>query len=250
MIKDALEFIREKFAKAEGAKLLQVPGDGRTAFIDQGGTLVKHDVSPPLRAHNVKSVDDLIAAAQTWNVKPVVWVNGSEVVLLPDDNDRRDRVTLKLVKSAAFSKLCALAAKPEVDQAELVRIIRVDLQGTISRTELLTAIRSIKFRSLTSGQSTIQHGNESMGRTIEAEVTGAGNLPELVVVSCATFSNPGERDKTMTVACDLEIVPQEQTFRFQPIPDEIERVTDAALEDIRQRIEGELDGVSVFYGSP
>jgi hypothetical protein len=115
---------------------------------------------------------------------------------------------------------------------------------------LLTAVRSIKFRTSEAGASTIQQGNESLGRTIEAEVTGAGDIPESVLVSCAVFSNPGEREKTFTVGCDLEIVPAEKKFRFRPIPDEIERVTDAALAGIRDRIADTLQDIAVFYGSP
>lgn len=250
MLKEALEFLGKTFDKSQAAKLLSVPGDGRVAYVDQGGKLSEIAVAPPVRRHNVKSVDDLIKAAKTWNKKPVVWVSGSDVVLVPDDDDRRDMATLELVRSAAFGKLCFLAKSPDVSQADLIRTIRVDLQGTIGRADLLTAIRSIKFRQSTAGTSTVQHGNESLGRTIEAEVSGAGNIPESVIVSCAVFSNPGEREKTFTVGCDLEIVPQHSAFRFRPIPDELERVTDAAIAGIRQRIEDELDGVAVFFGSP
>lgn len=250
MIEEALSYLYDKFTAAQNARLLNVPGSGRVAYVDQGGKLTPIEVTPPLRNHNVSSVDDLIEAAKLWKNSPVVWISGDAVVLLPDDSDRRDRVTMKLVKSAAFSKLCMLAKAPQISQADLVRMIRVDLQGTVNRAALLTAIRQIKFRQSTTGQASIQHGNESMGKTIEAEVTGAGDLPETVVVSCAVFSNPGEREKTSTVGCDLEIVVSDASFLFRPIPDEIERVTDAALEDIRERIESGLDGASVFFGSP
>jgi hypothetical protein len=56
-------------------------------------------------------------------------------------------------------------------------VLRIDLQGTINRAALLTAVRNIKFRVSDSGASNIQQGNESLGRTIEAEVTGAGDIP-------------------------------------------------------------------------
>lgn len=250
MIQEALEFLYDKFSDAEEARLLQIPGDGRKVFVDQGGKLTPMDVAPAVRSHKVNSVDDLTNAAHKWNTAPVVWIGSDAIVLIPDDGDRRDRVTLNLCKSAAFQRLICLDKQPLLDQQSLIRTLRIDLQGTVSRNELLTAIRSIKFRTTEGGASTIQQGNESLGHTIEAEVTGAGDIPESVIVSCAVFCNPGEREKKFQVGCDLEIVPAEKKFRFRPIPDEIERVTDAALEDIRQRIEGELDGVSVFYGSP
>lgn len=250
MIQEALEFLRDRFSEAEAARLVNIPGDGRKAYVDQAGKVTPYDVTSPLREHRVNSVADLIAAAGKWNTSPVVWINGDAVVLVPDDADRRDSVTLKLSKSAAFAKLICLNQSPVLDQQALVRVLRIDLQGTINRVALLTAVRNIKFRVSDSGASSIQQGNESLGRTIEAEVTGAGDIPESVVVSCAVFANPGERELTFTVGCDLEIVPADKKFRFRPIPDEIERVTDAALQGIRERIEGELKGVAVFFGSP
>lgn len=250
MLKEALEFLSGKFSKSESAKLLSIPGDGRTAFIDQGGAIHEVPVVPDLRSHTVKSVDDLCHAAGKWNKAPVVWISDAAIVLLPDDADRRDRVSLPLIYSAAFQRLLSLAKAPVLDQLSLIRTLRIDLQGTVGRADLLTAVRQIKFKTHESGASSITHGNESMGRTIEAEVTGAGNIPDSVLVSCAVYSNHGESEERFTVACDLEIDVKEQKFRFRPIPDEIERVTFQALEGIRGRIAEQLDGVSLFYGSP
>ena len=251
MIKEALESLGKTFQAAASARVLNIPGnDGRKCYVDQNGTLTVYDVPPPLRAHHVNSVDDLIAAARKWNTGPVVWISGEAIVLVPDDADRRDRITLKLVKSAAFAKLCSLASEPELNQAELVRLLRVDLVGAVNRVGLLAAVRQIRFRQSTAGESTIQHGNESLGRTIESQVSGASEIPETVLVSCSVFSNPGEREKRLTIACDLEIITAESAFRFHPLPDELERVKDEALADIRETIGEALGNVAVFFGSP
>lgn len=250
MIKEALDFLSTMFTKASSAKKLDVPGDGRKVFFDQNGTVAAFDVTPGLRKHTVNSVVDLIEAAKRWNDAPVIWLAADKVVLVTDDGDRRDSVTLPLVKSAAFETLLKLADKPVVDQQQLIRILRIDLQGTINRANLLTAIRSIKFKTTDSGHANVQQGNESMGRLIEAEVTGAGDLPETVAVSCAIYSNHGEREKTYTVNCDLEVIASEKKFRFHPLPDEIERVTDAALTNIEAQIAEALKDVPVFMGTP
>src|SRR5688572_16109107 len=139
MIRDALDFLSKQAQESEAATLLTIPGDGRKAYVDQKGTVSVYDVSPPLRKHAVNSFDDMIAAADKWNNSPVVWINGSEIVLIPDDADRRDRVTLTLNKSAAFAKLIELQSKPVLEQQDLIRVLRIDLQGTINRAALLTA---------------------------------------------------------------------------------------------------------------
>lgn len=250
MLQEALQFLSDKFSRADSARVVTLPDDSRHVFIDQGGVFTKHELPPPLRKHTVASVEDLVAAANRWKDSPVAWLSGEAIVLVTDDSDRRDIVTLPLVKSAAFTKLMQLDKTPQLDQAQLIRLLRIDLQGTANRTALLTAIRSIKFKSVDSGASSIQHGNESLGRAIENEVTGAGDIPEQVLVECAVFANHGERDKRFKVACDLEIVASEKKFRFHPLPDDLERVTDAALDDIREQIAADLPGVPVFFGSP
>lgn len=250
MLKEALEWIGKNAEGVSTANLLSVPGDGRKVYVDQNGTLTPLDVTPACRGHKVDSVEDLIAAALRWNSKPVVWINGDAVVLLTDDDDRRDRVTLPLVKSHQFARLIQLAAKPELSQPDLIRLLRIDLPGAGARAVLLATVRNIKWRTAAAGNANIQHGNESMGKSIEAEVTGAGAIPEQVLVTGPVYRNHGERDQSFGVLCDLEIVPADQVFRFKPLPDEIERVTEAALEGIRERLFKELGDFAIFYGTP
>lgn len=250
MLKEALEWLAGNAHKAAEARLLKIPGDGRTAYVDQGGHIEKLTVTPEVRGHHVDSVADLIAAASRWNSDPVIWINGESVVLVSDDKDRRDRVTLPLHKSSQFATLCKLQGTPKLDQQQILRLLRIELPGTAGASELIAAIRKIKWRTSAAGESNIQHGSESLGRQIEAEVTGAGGIPESLIVTCPVYRNPGERNYSATVALDLEIVAQEQKFRLCPLPDEIERVTEAALENIRERIADQLDSVAIFYGTP
>lgn len=71
-----------------------------------------------------------------------------------------------------------------------------------------------------------------------------------MLVSCPVYQNHGERDYKFSILCDLEIDAVGQKFLFKPLPDEIERVRDAALEGIRVRVAAELEGVAIFYGTP
>lgn len=57
-------------------------------------------------------------------------------------------------------------------------------------------------------------------------------------------------DGRVAVAFQHELKRAVQDCIDRPIPDEIERVTDIALADIRERIASALEGVSVFFGSP
>lgn len=252
MLKDAFEFLATQFYKSKEARILSTSADGRTSYIDQDGKVTTITNPPKPRESKVDSVDDLCAAANSYG-KPEafsVWLSPSAVVLIADDDDRRDRVTLPLRESTQWKAIKKLAADPTLDQSGLIRLLRQDLPGIGGRAELLSSVRSIKFRSSAEGSSNIQHGNESMGRVIENAVTGAGAIPEQVNCILPLYDNQGERGEKFSVLLDLEIVADKQVFRLKPLPDSVEDAQNAALEGIRDSITEQLEGVRIFYGTP
>jgi hypothetical protein len=112
-------------------------------------------------------------------------------------------------------------------------------------------VRQIKFRRHESGYSNNQHGNESLGQSVEEEVTGADALPESLVVETNLYSNPGLDQEKSQIGLDLEIDTANRRFFLRPIPDEIEKVTAAQLEQIRAAIIANLGAeMPVFFGHP
>lgn len=250
MLTDALKWLGDTITTGKSAKVLDLK-DPRTSYVDQGGMLNKFPVPPSLRSHKVESVDDLADAAEKWSGDNTVWIGADAVRLVLNDADRRDVVTLPLVKSPQFTTLEKLAATPQLDQQQVIRLLRVNLPGIERRLELLSIIRKIKFRQSTSGEDDIQHGKESLGRAIEAQVTGSGDIPETVIVTGPIYCNPGEREQSYAVGLDLEILPTEQKFRLCPLPDELDRATRDALQSIRERLNEALpDGTAIFFGTP
>lgn len=250
MLKEALQYLWDSARSSQKAVILQVPGDGRTCTVDQDGKLVTLTIAPPLRAHQVDSVADLIAAAGKWNTAPVIWLNDTCPVLIIDDGDRREKVSLPLKKTKQFSFLENLKSDHGFDQVAMIRALRVDLPGAEKRAELITSIRTLKWRTSSEGSVDIQHGKESLGKSVENEVTGQGQIPELVVVTCPVFRNPGEEQNQFGIGCDLEIDSADQEFIFRPLPDEIENATASALNDIRSRLVNALPSVTILYGKP
>lgn len=252
MLKEALDFLFSQSHKSKEARLLNVPGDGRTVYVDQDGHLTPLVIPPKPRESLVDSVDDfcnaLISYGKSGNSS--VWLCGEKLVAITDDSDRRDRVTLPLRKSSAYQKVLQLAGTPLATQQQLIQLLRVELTGVNGRNDLLTAVRSIKFKQSAEGHSNIQHGNESMGRIIENEVTGAGNLPEELHVTLPLYDNPGERGKQYVIDLDLEIIAADSKFRLKPLPDSLEAAQASALESIRNEVTEQLDGVRIFYGTP
>lgn len=256
MLMDALQFVfdrAEKSAADQRPKLVPELKDERAVYYEHHGAIIRHDLSVPPRCHTVETLDDFILAVERWgDSRSSIWIapNGTGVLaILNDEGDRRERVRLALHETAAFRRLRELEKAPKLDQQGLVRLLRYDLAGQWSPPGLLGAVRKIKFRSGTSGESSIQHGNESLGRTIEAEVTGADQIAEAFQVSAPVWSNRGE-ESVYTVQLDLEIVPASQAFLVRPCPDQITDVINFAMVSLRERLLRELSDNTVVFGLP
>lgn len=255
MLQEALEYLfsqAQEHADKSNARIVLLPGDGRKVTIEHNGNLVDRDVPPPLRKHGVQSVADLIAAAKKWNVAPVLWINENAAVLVIDDEDRRETVSLALSKSHIFSKIESLDKSNggTFDQAALIRLLRREFRDAVGAATMLTAVRKIKFRQSAEGYANVQHGNESLGQSVENEVTGAGDIPESLDIAVNVFRNPGEESVEFTITLDLEVEAKAQKFILRPMPDLVEMAVANAVTDIRSRIEEALPGVAVFFGTP
>ncbi len=254
MIKEALDFVFGKAkeqADTRNAKRLDFLSDPRVNRYELNGEIRELPIQPPLRAHVVDSVFDLILAANTWGQKGTIWLNESIVILTVDDADRREHVALPLVKTDVFQKVEALNSSPFVNQGELIRLLRREFRKSPQATTLLSSVRSIKFRKGETGHSDLQHGNESMGRTIEEEVTGAADILDELTLPLSVYANPGERATVVTMMFSLDIDVQGKRFALKPLPDEIPMAIDQALASIRAAITaGGPAGIPVLYGRP
>jgi|SRR5580700_3591250 hypothetical protein len=240
-------------AKAEGKKAreIKIPGDGRTVLFEREGEFVTRDVPPANRAHTVATAQDLIASAKKWGAGGVIWISPTQAVLVTDDADRRETVTLPFSEGKTWKFLSGLEkGNGCFDQPAMIRALRTELVNAANQPDILTTVRKIKFRTLAAGTSDLQHGNESMGQQIENEVSGAGEVPERLTVDTHVYSNLGEREVKFSVALDLEIDAANRRFILKPIADEIERVSQAALLDISDRIAQALPDYPLFFGRP
>lgn len=248
MLKEALDFLFEQ----NSPQVVALPGnDGREVLVGYAGALTKVSITPKPRESKVDSVADLCAAALSYGKStPSVWIAGESVVLIADDDDRRDRVTLPLRRTEQWKKIRHLQGNPVIDQPGLIQLLRVDLPGVVGREGLLPTVRALKFKQSSEGTANIQHGNESLGRMIENQITGAGDIPEQLEVLVPLYDNPGLAGETQSVMLDLDIVAAKEHFRLRPLPHTLEAAQNAALESIREEIQQALTGVRVFYGTP
>jgi hypothetical protein len=263
VIKEAIERIVELANKASDNNKIQelkfIPGNGRKIFMQHGDQLIDHDIPAPLRKSTVTALASLTAAALAYGKdeggESSLWISQEQLVLVLDDEDRRESVTLKLTKTATFAKLESLDKTPVVDQATLIALLRNELRDAVGAKELLVAVRGVKFSRTDSGHSSLNHGGESLGNAIEATLTGAADIPEDLTVFCDVFREYGEqhgqRDTKAAIRLTLDILTQEQKFRLKPLGDELADAVTHTLEQIEQHLKSDLnENAAVLYGTP
>lgn len=257
IIDEGLEFLAGQAEKASQPHQIAV-GDPRKSTYVIGGEVREVEASPAPRNHTLGHFDEVAKVANRFagddeGCMPVVWVGpASAVVVIDDDGHRVEKATLPLAESAAFKRLKELRSAPAnawMDQKAFVRLLRIDLAGTLEPGALLNAVRAIRWTSDTNVR--IGRGQESMGAEIMARCTDGKELPEEVVIRLPVYITQGVAKLAKPIACSVEVEPSENKLRLLPLPNEIERAQQDTLDEMAGAIAAAIEGdTPVYLGQP
>lgn len=254
MIEEALTYLTDMVRDATKPFPIE-PDDPRKHRYSIGGDLVTVDVPIPARDHDPDSLADLVQLANRFAKKGqvAVWYDHDEVILVIDDDGHRiETSTLSLVYTEVWKRLVDLArSKPWFEQKPFVRLLNIDLHGTMDPVTLLNKVRKIKFDNGVIVKGEVSRQKESLTRDIRAEATSDGaELPEFVILDVPMLSNYGE-DLRLSVKCAVEVEPSAGALRLMPVPDEVRRVQNQVIRDLGERLSAGLDeGISFYVGKP
>lgn len=262
MLDAALKYLAELATKAAAPVKVDTK-DPREVAYAINGEVKTYGTSIPPRQHHAGTLADLIKLANRFasaeeldgasnDTRPVVWYDRDRVVLVLDDSMyRMETATLDLGCSDVWRRLCEVSlGKLKFEQKAFVRLLRVELAGTLDPVVLLNAVRKVKFGTDAVTTGLVQRQRESMGREINSRVeTDGAELPEEVTLSVPVYKTEGERAR-YPVRCSVEVDPAEGTFRLLPLPDELERVYNLALDNLEERLASGLNEVPYYRGKP
>jgi hypothetical protein len=216
-----------------------------------------YDLPPPLYRREVGSVDDVIACAkEAWehwqeletpirNGPPVIWVWPTGVVLLPDGKDSRETVHFSLTYSRAWGCLKEFALMPKLlEQKAFVR----ELVHTFECDPAIIAPwRKLDFNRSVLTQGEVAHGRDRLGREINAQASGIGDLPETITVDVPIFEQLGQRDR-YAVTTKVEIDASACRIGIIPRATELATMEEGHLAGIIAECRKELPELGVFFG--
>jgi anti-sigma factor ChrR (cupin superfamily) len=248
MIKEALQFLAAQTLVAGEPK--DLPGTPKKIRRLVQGQIVEWDIPTPPREHQPATLDEVIALATRFAAeKPVVWFDHEQVTLVIDDAGHRiERATLNLEVSDTFAVVQTLRKdKPWYTQPDFVRLLRVELAGTLDPAVMLNRVRKLVIGQKTTTE--VQRRGESFGHEINALAGKDTDPPDEVDLVLPVYKTPGEQTPVY-VACTVDVeVAQPKPFRLVPKPDEVERVLQVAVGSIGERLRAGLpEGVACYHG--
>lgn len=171
---------------------------------------------------------------------------GDSVVFLESEGNAIDVTYMELTPSGFFRTFCDGDAR-WMNQRELISMLRV--HTTCENAQLLlSSIRAVSFTRRSDGTSKVQHGKESLGRSVEAVVQSTDQIPEQLVFNEPLFTWNGF-DSATSIKMNIEIDVEEQRFRCYPAANEVEFARNVVFRRIAETIHTEQPEVPVYIGN-
>lgn len=219
-------------------------------WLRHGDTMEEIDVPPPDRQHQLAGLDDLTAALLDPQIAPApeVYVSASGVVALLDREDRRARVTVRFAESRRWATIVALQQPQKYQPKAAVKMLKMDLHGG-NVGHVIQSLSRVNFQRTSAGSTSVEHGRESLGRSVEAAVQQAKDVPEEFDLAVPVWSTSGFSRFTVHVRFGLYLDLEEQCVELRVLADEVERARNQALAAVVKEL-GDRLKVPVFLGAP
>lgn len=236
--------------EAKTPKVIPTGNERTTRILMPDGSVGEYDREPPARRHTVDSLDSLENAIGKFRGQEcVVWVCFERIQVILNDEERyqNDRLAMDLLASPLWS---SLSRKQVADDPKLmVNFFRNDCYtAEIDPPVVADALADIRFSRVDEQSRVVSGKNDSMGKSIRAEASGAAKIPSHVEISFSPW--PSLQISDVTVQSFLYVDPEERSISFSPLPGSIDSAKNQATKYLAEYLEGRLNDCFVFTGKP
>lgn len=178
----------------------------------------------------------------------IVLVNVDGATLLLDENSRRDVVSYGLRRSKTWDRLSTLGSQPPMSQLEIRALLRTGLDAQYGPADPVSVVSKVKFSSSTDGEASADVGKYAVSRKTAAELTGATDLPDTVMITANIWDNLHTRTSRQSVECGFDADPVTQKFTITPKAGGVELAEIQAVEglmDVLRELLKDQDGAAV-----
>lgn len=239
MLKELFDAVLATAEKGFRPYVLPVPGmpDDRVFLVKPAGVEVEEKTlpQPPMNAR-AGNLETLVAVGMLYATgkdqpTPEIWYNHQNVTAYQARELWDDAIVLELHQTERWKLVASLKNKP-YDQAEIIKLLRTGLGDAVDPSFLET-VRKLIFVQQQKTQAGYEHGKTSMGKAIDAQLSGEVKPPDEIGLSVQVFE---EIPYKTYLRAAVDIDPTAGKFYLVPFPGEIE----AGLANTMTYIEGRL----------
>lgn len=249
MLSEFVQTIAKLGVEAQAVSVHTVPGVQHSSWLRKpDGSLERIEHDAPDRKAKLHALADVVAYLTETPIAqaPEVYHSEAGIVAFLDRNAREERMTVDFRPSARSVSLNSLTGSRCFTPKEAVRFLRLEL-GVSATT--LAAFRRIDFTRKSTGINDVQHGRETLGKSVESAVQKADQLPESFVVNAQMFTNPGFDDE-VKVSIDVDVNFEDEEVVLTVSPDALQDAMNATQTKIGNVLRAGLGPIGVFRGAP
>lgn len=251
MLADAIKALVELGHRAKAVDVVTHPSLPHTVFLRHGDELQEHCVLSPPRNPTLAGLQDVFAMLRKKGIarNPEVYVGSSGVVAFLDGEDREERLTMPLTESARFRLCQDIERQPRsFAPRDLVRFLRQMLWGG-ANNHLIQSLSRLDFTRTSTGKTDVKHGRETLGRTVEAVVQQADEVPESFIAHVPIWTTPG-CSWSRPIECGIYLDVEKGAVELSVLSDSCTAARNGALSELRDALVEALGEVPVFMGAP
>lgn len=251
MLSDLVKTLVALGRETRATTTLPVPGTTAEVWvIGPDGNRELVSVPPPPQHPKMADLDSFINRTKMED-RPQVFISSNSLVAHLDKLDRRECVEMQLTESARFSLCRGLMRNPRTaSPRDMVKFLRLELAGG-GHDHMIQSLSKIDFIRKGSGKSVIGHGSESLGKTVEAIVQQAEEIPSVFKVGVPIWTNPGMASYLAYLELGVHLDAQAETVEIRVLPDEVDKAMGFALAALATDIVSLLGPeIPVYIGKP
>jgi hypothetical protein len=244
---EALKFLFDQARAGDNPAPQMIELGRRKKLMVLKGKSEEIESAPPYLTRTAKSLDSLAQIIRHENIvdpdgtgdatHSQVYVDESGVTVILDEYDRAERLKMSFAYSAQYVALQSL--QKITNQKLFIATLRGALHGCCSYPDIIRIVRKIEFKRSNDGVKTIEHGRESLGRSVEMAVQSidGDKIPEELTFRVNLFSTPSDVPSQVELSFALDIDVTNEGLTLIPIGDIETRERLRVLTEIAHRLE-------------
>lgn len=247
MLADFLVKLNELFDRGKRVDFHHAPQLPQKIFVRHGDQLLEKDIPPSPRTHKLFGLDDLVEIVGDTKVcpSPTVFIDGKSIAVVTNDSDRREILTMPLVRTPQLGALAQRLCFAAEDAAQEIYKRLVGCKGLDS---MIADLQTVTFVETTTSDTTKRRGFLSRGKKKVNEMVDP--VAEIFNLRSQLWCNPGLQDFETSIDVHIDIDEADESLTLFVLENELYVAEVNGLDWIKTELKARGVTCPVYLGTP